>query len=188
MFVYWRLFLKMSSVLPKNSKFSLFSSSAPTLTAGLRGGWLFCAWWCQGWSCPLIIKDDTWKSTINMEVSIGKSSIICNFLGFSISTFDYRQARLCMFVFTVDLIGGMKYVKFINISSEWTHLKKKTCLEKKTCWYPLGYLSQSQLKGIRISYKSWFMVIFCFSLLPSQQISSISLVHQTSSWVSLKME
>ena len=124
MFVYWRLFLKMSSVLSKNSPFSLVSSSAPTLTAGLGGGWLFCAWWCQGWSCPLIIKDDTWKSTINMEVSIGKSSIICIFFGFSISTFDYRQARLCMFVFTVDLIGGMKYVKFINISSEWTHLKK----------------------------------------------------------------
>ena len=131
MFVYWRLFLKMSSVLPKNSKFSLFSSSAPTLTAGLGGGWLFCAWWCQEWSCPLIIKDDTWKSTINMEVSIGKSSIICNFLGFSISTFDYRQARLCMFVFTVDLIGGMKYVKFINISSEWTHLKKKLVWRRK---------------------------------------------------------
>ena len=183
MFVYWRLFLKMSSVLSKISPFSLVSSSAPTLTAGLGGGWLFCAWWCQGWSCPLIIKDDTWKSTINMEVSIGKSSIICIFFGFSISTFDYRQARLCMFVFTVDLIGGMKYVKFINISSEWTHLKKKLVWRRK-----LGYLSQSQLKGIRISYKSWFMVIFCFSLLPSQQISSISLVHQTSSWVSLKME
>jgi hypothetical protein len=73
-----------------------------------------------------------------MEVSIGKSSIISIFFGFSISTFDYRQARLCMFVFTVDLMGGMKYVKSINISSEWTHLQKKTCLEKKTCWYPLG--------------------------------------------------
>ena len=187
MFVYWRLFLKMSSVLSKISPFSLVSSSAPTLTAGLGGGWLFCAWWCQGWSCPLIIKDDTWKSTINMEVSIGKSSIICIFFGFSISTFDYRQARLCMFVFTVDLIGGMKYVKFINISSEWTHLKKNLFGEENLL-VPTRLFIPVPAEGIRISYKSWFMVIFCFSLLPSQQISSIYLVHQTSSWVSLKME